>query len=220
MKIFWHKKEKNTRLLLLFNGWGFDRKVFQDADLPGHDIASVYDYTEINPEQFSFTRLYPEVTIIAWSYGVFVADFFSENIFNVQKAVAVNGSTTPIDDNKGIPVKIFLATMQSFNEKTREKFYIRIAGGLTAYKQIAEILPDRSVENQLNELKSLYKLSLKERTNGLNWDFAIVSTQDKIFPLENMKNAWGDKALTIENEHYSPDAFQIAGIRRQSQNGA
>jgi biotin synthesis protein BioG len=209
MKVFWHKKEENTRLLLLFNGWGFDRKIFQSADIPGHDIASVYDYTDIKPEQFNFTRLYPEVTIIAWSYGVFVADFFSESIFNVQKAVAVNGSTTPIDDKKGIPVKIFLATMQSFNERNREKFYIRIAGGLTAYKQIAGILPDRDVDNQLNELKSLYELSLKERTNGLNWDFAIVSTQDKIFPLENMKNAWGDKALAVEGEHYFREELLI-----------
>jgi biotin synthesis protein BioG len=202
MKVFWHKKEENNRLLLLFNGWGFDQKIFQDADIPNHDIVSVHDYTDIKPEQFDFTRLYLEVKIVAWSYGVFVADYFSENIFNVQKAVAVNGSTTPIDDNKGIPVKIFLATMQSFNERNREKFYIRITGGLTAYKQIAKILPDRDVENQLNELKSLYELSLKERTNGLNWDFAIVSTQDKIFPLANMKNAWGDKALTVEGEHF------------------
>jgi biotin synthesis protein BioG len=202
MKIFWHKKEGNSQLVLLFNGWGFDQKIFADADFRGHDIVSVHDYVEIMPEQFNFTRLYPKVTIIAWSYGVFVADFFSESIFNVQRAVAVNGSTTPIDDNKGIPVKIFLATMQSFNEKNREKFYIRIAGGLTAYKQIAGILPDRDVDNQLNELKSLYELSLKERTNGLNWDFAIISIQDKIFPLANMENAWGDKILAVEGEHY------------------
>jgi biotin synthesis protein BioG len=201
MKVFWHKKEENRRLALLFNGWGFDRKIFQNPDIPGHDIVSVYDYTDIEPEQFDFTGLYSEVKIVAWSYGVFVADYYAKSIFNVTKAIAINGSTNPIDDNKGIPVKIFLATMQSFNAASREKFYLRIAGGASAYKQIAEKLPDREVENQLAELKSLYHLSLKNRESAMKWDIAIISTHDKIFPFENMKNAWENKTVTVEGEH-------------------
>jgi biotin synthesis protein BioG len=208
MKVFWHKKEKNKQLLLLFNGWGFDWKIFQDVDVPHHDVVSVYDYADIEPEQFGFTKSYPEVKIAAWSYGVFVADYYSETIFNVTKAIAINGSTTPIDDVKGIPVKIFLATMQSFNAANRDKFYLRIAGGLSAYKQIINKLPDREVENQLAELKSLYQLSLKKRENSLKWDVAIISTHDKIFPLANMKNAWGDKIVVVEGEHY-PDFNEI-----------
>jgi hypothetical protein len=202
MKVSWHKKEDNKQLLLLFNGWGFDQKMFQNTDIPRHDIVSVYDYTNIEPEQLKFTKLYPEVKILAWSYGVFVADFYSDFIFNVKKAIAINGSTTPIDDNKGIPVKIFLATMQSFDAKNREKFYLRIAGGLSAYRQISDKLPDRKVENQLDELKSLYQLSLKTKEHGLSWDVAIISTRDKIFPLTNMKNAWGDRAVIVDSDHY------------------
>jgi biotin synthesis protein BioG len=204
MKVFWHKTEGNPQLLLLFNGWGFDGKIFGGIDIPACDIVSVYDYTNIAPEQFGFTKLYPEVTIAAWSYGVFVAGFYSEFIFNVKKAVAINGSTSPIDDNKGIPVKIFLATMYSFNAANREKFYLRIAGGLSAYKQIAGKLPDRNVGNQLDELKSLYKLSLENKDADMNWDTAIISTHDKIFPFANMQNAWGEKAVALEGEHY-PD---------------
>jgi hypothetical protein len=208
MKVFWHKNENNKQLLLLFNGWGFDWKTFRKTELPCHDIASVYDYTEVEPKQFEFTKLYAGVKVVAWSYGVFIADFYSDCIANVTKAIAVNGSTTPIDDIKGIPPKIFLATMQSFNTENREKFYLRIAGGLSAYKQIADNLPDRTVENQLAELKSLYKLSLETKQNGLNWNVAIVSTRDKIFPLINMKNAWDNKAVTLEGEHY-PDFEKI-----------
>ncbi|MDR0384850.1 MAG: DUF452 family protein [Prevotellaceae bacterium] len=203
MKIFWHKQEiLNSELLLLFNGWGFDPKIFSETDIPLHDIVSVYDYSDIKPEQFEFTRLYAKVKIVAWSYGVFVADFYSESIHNVTKAIAVNGSTTPIDDDKGIPVKIFRATMESFNARNREKFYLRIAGGMSAYNRTAGKLPDRNVENQLAELKSLYQLSLENRTPTLNWTVAIISTNDKIFPLENMKNAWGDKAVIVEGDHY------------------
>jgi biotin synthesis protein BioG len=204
MKVFWHKNGDNKQLLLLFNGWGFDWKTFRKIDLPCHDVASVYDYTDIEPNQFAFTKLYAGVKVVAWSYGVFIADFYSDCISNVSKAIAINGSTTPIDDNKGISPKIFLATMLSFNLGNREKFYLRIAGGLSAYKQIANNLPDRDVENQLAELKSLYKLSMETRQNSLKWDAAIVSAQDKIFPLAKMKNAWGNKAITIEGEHY-PD---------------
>ncbi|MDR1896700.1 MAG: DUF452 family protein [Prevotellaceae bacterium] len=203
MTVFWHKKQNSRQLLLLFNGWGFDQKIFQDVELNGCDTVSVYDYAAINPDDFNFTRLYPEVLLAAWSYGVFVADLYSENIFNLKKAIAVNGSTTPINNLTGIPVNIFLATMQSFNAKNREKFYIRTAGGLTAYKQLSGKLPERTVENQLNELQELYKLSLKtHKNNGINWQIAIVSEQDKIFPIENMKHAWGDKATVTAGEHY------------------
>jgi biotin synthesis protein BioG len=208
MKVFWHKKEGNARLLFLFNGWGFDPKIFQEIDIPCHDIASVYDYTDIDPEQFKFTASYRDVKIAAWSYGVFIADYYSDFIFNVTRAIAINGSTTPIDDCKGIPVRIFLATMHSFNIANREKFYLRTVGGLSAYKQISGKLPDRNVEDQLDELKSLYKLSMNNRDKGLNWNIAIISTFDKIFPLANMENAWGDKAVIVEKEHY-PDFNEL-----------
>ncbi|MDR0725777.1 MAG: DUF452 family protein [Prevotellaceae bacterium] len=204
MKVFWHKNGDNKQLLLLFNGWGFDWKTFRKVDIPHHDVASVYDYTDVEPEQFEFTKLYAEVKVVAWSYGVFIADFYSNCISNVTKAIAINGSTTPVDNSKGIPLATFLATMKSFNAENRIKFYLRIAGGLSAYKRIADNLPDRDAENQLAELKSLYKLSQEDRQNGLDWSIAIVSTQDKIFPLVNMKNAWGNKAVTVEGEHY-PD---------------
>jgi hypothetical protein len=204
MKVFWHKKEGNSRLLLLFNGWGFDWKIFQNINIPSHDTVSVYDYADVEPEQFIFTKLYSEVKIMAWSYGVFVADFYSEFIFNVTKAMAINGSTTPIDDSKGIPVKIFLATMQSLNAENRKKFYLRVTGGLSAYKLIQDKLPDREIENQLAELKSLYELSLNDRENSMNWNVAVISSRDKIFPPENMKNAWDNRAVIVDGEHY-PD---------------
>ncbi|MDR1886663.1 MAG: DUF452 family protein, partial [Prevotellaceae bacterium] len=203
MKVFWHKKENSGRLLLLFNGWGFDHRIFRDIDVPDHDIVSVHDYTDVEPELFDFTKSYPEVKIAAWSYGVFVAGFYSEYISNVTKAIAINGSATPIDNDRGIPVKIFLATMQSFNAESREKFYLRIAGGLSAYKRIAAKLPDRDVENQLNELKALYEMSLQNRKPGLKWDIAIVSTNDRIFPCANMQNAWNNNnTVAIQSEHY------------------
>jgi hypothetical protein len=208
MKVFWHKKEGNKRLLFLFNGWGFDPKIFQDTVLPCHDVVSVYDYSDTDPMQFDFTKSYVEVKIMAWSYGVFVADFFSDFIFNLRKAVAVNGSTTPVDDEKGIPVKIFLATMNSFNVVNREKFYIRLVGGLSAYKLFAGKLPDRSLDNQLDELKFLYHLSAKNRSGGLKWNIAVISTHDRIFPLANMKRAWGDRAMIVDKEHY-PDFNEL-----------
>jgi biotin synthesis protein BioG len=201
MKVFWHKKEGNKQLLLLFNGWGFDQKIFCGINISCHDIVSVYEYMDIEPEHFEFTKLYPEVKVMAWSYGVFIADFYADYIYNLKTAFAINGSTTPVNDCKGIPIKIFRATIQSFNVENREKFYLRIAGGLSAYKLIAEILPDRDCENQLDELNALYKLSLKNKKNALNWDIAVISTRDKIFPLANMINAWGDRAITVVGEH-------------------
>jgi len=202
MKAFWHKKENNKQLLLIFNGWGFDNNIFSNIDVPSYDIVSLYDYSDIDTNQFSFTKNYC-VTVLAWSYGVFIADFYSQYLHNVEKAIAVNGTTTPIHNEKGIPENIFLATMNTFSEKSRNKFYLRIAGGLTKLNEIKEQLPQRDAENQLLELKSLYTLSTNrmDTTKSISWDKAVVCLSDKIFPPNNMLNAWGAKATTCEGEH-------------------
>lgn len=209
MKIVHHKKQANKQLLLLFNGWGFDGRIFSDVNIPDYDIISVYDYSETDPQQLNFTNDYESVNLMAWSYGVFIANIYAEYIHNLKKAIAVNGTITPVDDTNGIPKDVFIATLHNLNEKSRDKFYLRIAGGLTAFKAIKDKLPERSVENQLNELENLYKLSLVEYTGGINWDKAILSQNDKIFPYNNMLNAWGDKAITIDGEHYVDFNFII-----------
>ncbi|MDR2425086.1 MAG: malonyl-ACP O-methyltransferase BioC [Prevotellaceae bacterium] len=204
MKIFWHKKEKNRQILVIFNGWGFDAKMFREIECNGHDIVSLYDYSELEFKQLDFVGKYDVVKILAWSFGVFVADFYAAHIANLAVAVAVNGSVSPVDNSRGIPEKIFLATLNSFNETNREKFYLRIAGGLSAYKRFAKFMPDRNSANQSAELHVLYQLALQKQTEGLKWNLAIVSENDKIFPLENLVNAWlekGVKTLTIKSEH-------------------
>ncbi|MDH6534001.1 biotin synthesis protein BioG [Parabacteroides sp. PM5-20] len=203
MTVYWHKKENNTKLLLLFNGWGFDSRIFSDIDLPGYDCVSVCDYSQIDPLQFVFTQDYPEVKVLAWSYGVFIANMYAQYLQPVQKAVAVNGTTTPINDEKGIPENIFKATIHSFSEKSKNKFYLRIAGGATNFQEIKEKLPMRDIESQLSELKALQLLSTREQGKGLLWDAAIVSSNDKIFPADNMLHAWGEKAIRKEGEHYT-----------------
>ena len=204
MKIFWHKKENNRDILVIFNGWGFDSKIFQEIECDGHDIVSLYDYSELETKYLDFTRQYYNVKILAWSFGVFVADFYAAHISNLTMAVAVNGSVFPVDDRRGIPEKIFLATLNSFNETNREKFYLRIAGGMSAYKRFAKFMPDRDSANQIAELHVLYQLALQKSAGGLKWNLAIVSENDRIFPVENLVNAWqetGVKTLKIKSEH-------------------
>ena len=203
MKVFRHKNENNPQLLLLFNGWGFDPAMFDGVRAEGSDIFSVYDYGTIRPEQFDFTHSRTGgVTIVAWSFGVLVADRCAAHIGNVVKAVAVNGSTNPVDDAEGIPREVFLATLQSFNERNREKFYLRAAGGTSALKRMSAKLPDRDVAGQLAELKALHELSLTPRDGErLSWDYAVISTGDRIFPVANLRNAWGAKARERDGEH-------------------
>jgi hypothetical protein len=211
MKVFWHKNENSPQLLLLFNGWGFDPAIFGGVCAEGSDIVSVYDYRTILPEQFDFTRSRSAGTIVAaWSFGVLAADRFAAHIGNVTKAIAVNGSTNPIDDAEGIPRAVFLATLQSFNARNREKFYLRAAGGASALKRMSAKLPDREVAEQRAELEALAELSKTPREGeGLPWDYAVISTGDKIFPVASLRNAWGAKARERDGEH-CPDFSTFA----------
>ncbi|MDE7089467.1 MAG: DUF452 family protein, partial [Prevotella sp.] len=101
-----------SRLLLIFTGWSTDHNHLRELQMPGWDIAVIYDYsTPIINGAPDFNR-YDEIAVIAWSFGVPVATvFLKENQhLPVTCTIAVNGTLYPVDDLRGIPHVIFNAT--------------------------------------------------------------------------------------------------------------
>lgn len=203
MKLYWHTQNNNSRLALVFNGWGFDGHILSAVDaLPGTDILLVYDYTTIEPQQLACVQRYAQVDLVAWSFGVFAANCCAEVLPVLNQCIAVNGTLQPVDDRYGIPRQIFQSTLQTYDEHNRKRFQMRLAGSASAYKAMQEQLPQRDVQNQLEELKALGQFFLTPPACRLNWTKAIVSNADKIFPPENMKAAWGELACVLDGEHH------------------
>jgi len=203
MILYWHKKENNKKLLLIFNGWGCDYNIISGLDKKDYDILVVYNYTILEPEKLECTGNYSKVDIIAWSFGVIIADICLNKIYNLDKLIAVNGTLQPVDNKKGIPETIFQKTIEGFDDLTKKKFFIRMMGGTTRYNKYSKYLPERCTEDQLSELKALGIIA-NRKYNRCNkaWSHSIIAKSDRIFPFDNLQRAWPENAYPIEGDHF------------------
>lgn len=191
MKPYWTKKENNGSLLLIFNGWGCDENIIQGIDISEYDILILSDYTELDIDLKSLTAPYSVIKVIAWSFGVYVANLYLQELPRVVYALAVNGTIHPIDDNVGIPSSLFQATLDHYDERFRVKFFRRMMGGNKRLEELAQLLPQRSTEEQRIELFE-YQQRVEKAQNTIcyKWDKIVIGNNDLIFPPSNLINAW------------------------------
>jgi len=106
------------------------------------------------------------------------------------KAVAVNGTGRPIDDEQGIPAALFHATLNGFSERARDSFFRRMCDGRDARVEFLPHAPLRDVEDQRRELLVL----AREAESGVPppgpFTSAVVGTRDRIMPPENQVRYW------------------------------
>ena len=87
---------------------------------------------------------YKSIDVIAWSMGVWAASQAIGSMgLEVNSAIAINGTTHPIDDSKGIPQAIFQGTLDGLNDATLKKFQRRMCGSTESYKLFIEVAPHR-----------------------------------------------------------------------------
>lgn len=206
------KHNHGSHLLWYFAGWGTTPESVAHLVLPpDYDLLVCYDYQDLQFEEV--LNHYTHIDLIAWSMGVWVAERIAQKV-PLQRAIAINGTGVPMDNQYGIPATIFTGTLDglhsSASELTRHKFERRMCENkavLVQYQQMAT----RSMENISTELAALYQfIQQDQRTDLLKWDKALIATQDKIFTPQNQQNYWQDRCQvrSIEAGHYPFLAYQ------------
>ena len=180
MEYKWLNKKHNQNLIVFFNGWGMDDSVVRHLEPNDYDILMFYDYNNLTTD-FRFTELdkYSEKHLVAWSMGVMTATFFN---IDYSTKTAVNGTLQPIDDNYGIPQRIYNLTLKGFSPKGAERFIKSMFD-----EECTLPVPEREFENQKNELLALtkYKADMSFKYNRI-----ILSDNDKIIPTKNQSAFW------------------------------
>ena len=128
MRIEWLNKKGSGRVIVFFHGWGMDAAGVSHLQMED-DVLMCYDYRSLD---FDFPDLghYRCIYVVAWSMGVWAADrVISRLEMKPERCVALNGTTRPVDDEYGIPVKIYELTEKGMNERGREKFFLRMLDG-------------------------------------------------------------------------------------------
>ena len=194
MRLHWQVRAGHSRLLLFFNGWGMDERLLGMFEPPeGRDLLAVCDYADLQGEEAvrAAVARYPAADLVAWSMGVWAAaTVFAQEGARFVKAVAVNGTGRPIDDEYGIPAGLFHATLDGFSERARDSFFRRMCDGPDLRGEFLPHAPLREVEDQRRELLALARTAAAGVQPPGPFTSAVVGSRDRIMPPENQLRYW------------------------------
>jgi len=199
MRLKYLHKKNSTKLILFMSGWGCDETPFQKIQSDEYDVLICYDYRNLSNAADIVEELkhYQEYHLIAWSLGVYISSLlFKDHGKIFTNRLAINGSLDPIHETKGIPAAIFQGTIDGLNEKGRDKFFMRMCGGRSGYAIFMEHQPQRTVEDQKEELICLQNMIFERVISWDIFDKVLLSSRDMIFPFKNLEQAWKGKSNT------------------------
>ena len=140
---FIKQSNDSNRLIAIFAGWAIDPTIFESLSKRGFDIVVFYDYRGSEDEMKSLfeniTSTYKDISVIAWSFGVAIANSLLNS--NVSTAIAVNGTSRTVDNHRGIPRHIYSITLRSLSPSNLQKFYHAVFGGRIPVK-----IPVRNID--------------------------------------------------------------------------
>lgn len=204
-------KDNNPSLLLFFSGWGGEETLFHSYKPVCADWLFCDDYQSLDFDP-NILAGYEDITVVAWSLGVWAAGFVLENVqAPFGKKIAINGTMKPVDDVYGIPEKIFKGTLEHLDEVTLGKFRRRMCGSATILEKFISHGLQRSVSELKDELDFLYHTVKENPTPDFKWTEALSGAVDLIFPIKNQQAFWSKSNVPVtvyDEAHYSERLFR------------
>jgi len=213
MNCTWLHQNNTDKLILFFNGWGCDEHPFQHMISSGYDVLMVNDYRDLTlPEEaFKAVHDYKEVQVVAWSFGVWVAQSVLMPLKEqIQSAMAINGTFQPVSAQYGIPEPIILGTLTNLSERNLAKFQRRMVTNSEDWQQFERIKPQRLLDEVENELFLLTQHFQVGKMKEGFYSQAIIGTDDRIIPTANQKAFWVERVPVkeLEQGHFCFFAFE------------
>ncbi|MBE9487886.1 MAG: DUF452 family protein [Bacteroidetes bacterium] len=204
-----NKNIGSEKLLICVQGWASDDNTSKSLFFDGFDVVTLFDYrTKELPNVFNeFVEKHKEIYIVAWSFGVFVAEQLFVKLPIIKKAIAINGTSYPVHAKWGIPPKAFAITKKSIAFYGMQKFYENMLGNQNVDFQECK----RSVEELSSELNALGEWFDEGKHNISLWSNVIIGRNDRIFPYKNMFEFWEKEVKFIDLESFSMPHYPYFG---------
>ncbi|MDR1729859.1 MAG: DUF452 family protein [Prevotellaceae bacterium] len=211
MKRFYIKQGTSDKLLLIFSGWASDERLFSRFSGAEQDVCVFSDYRTLECNVKIF-QTYKEIEVIAWSLGVFVANCVLLNSgLPVTKALAINGTLYPCDDEKGIPAAIYDGTEKNLTEENLWKFYRRMCRNAKSAEKFRIFTFSFSIPELQEALQNIRVIQESEPQFSGKTIFTevIIGLSDRIFPPDNQKRAWENfpDVKLVEIAHYDEEIW-------------
>ena len=208
-------REGNKGLLIFFLGWSCDPQSVKKFTPTGWDLLLLYDYRELElPKNFdTIVAPYEKCSVIAHSFGVWVAGYFMDKMPKLTSAVAVCGTLLPVNDEFGISSRIFNFTLSAIQKEGISVFNKRMCGD-----DIDSFTPSElDFESQFDELVALGSYFREHSINKdiQKWSSAIVCSKDEIFPPDNVADFWIKEDVEImafRNRPHFPFSANFATV--------
>ena len=197
MKTYIRRRESNKNLIIVFGGWGTDQNAFLPLCSSNHDFILYYNYSADEPLILPEAKTYDHVTLIGWSLGIWAAEYLSPTMnLKPDLSIAVSGTPVPADDHYGVPVEIFEGTLNNISDQGMEKFNLRLFGDKPTLEKFRDRTSKRSVQSFREELRWMYNRIMETNDLKYNWDIAVTSPNDRVFPFKNVIGYWSKRDLT------------------------
>ena len=173
MRHHWLNRAANDKLIMFFGGWSFDHKPFGFLDCEDYDVVMFYDYTDLSTPDIP---AYKHVYLVTWSMGVFIAYLLKNQLPQFERKIAINGTPFPVDDNYGIPQKVFDLTLTHARTGLEGKFYRNVMGENFERYLLSPVA--RSIENRVKELHAISRhAELVSASQGLHDNATLWETR-------------------------------------------
>ena len=176
MKQVYIINENHPQLLLFFAGWAADETPFKQYRPKDMDYMICYDYRTLDFDYSIFDR-YRQVNVVAWSMGVWMGSLILSQVSRDKVfSLAFNGTTYPIDNLEGIPVKTFQATLDGLTPATLQKFLRRMCKDSNAYKAFMEVTPRRDFDEIPKVTTRKRKISMRQTSKSITTNTTTPSS--------------------------------------------
>ena len=88
MQKHWLKRIGAPDLIVVALGWASEPRLVQNIPTEEHEVLVLYDYRTLEPLAAADTAPYGQITLLAWSFGVWVAEQVCRDI-PFRRAVAL-----------------------------------------------------------------------------------------------------------------------------------
>lgn len=190
MKSLTLSRDGNAGVILFFTGWAMDSRPFMKLCVPGFDIILIWDYSDPTFPDWNLEK-YEEIGVVGWSYGVpYAARFLSAIVLpNITATIAINGTLSPVSDDKGIPRRIFQGTVDNLSPANLRKFYRRMFSRKEDFDAFEATAPDREIGELRRELEEIGSQDFPQDAISL-YDTVVISSDDRVIPSKKQLNGW------------------------------
>lgn len=199
-----HQGSDGGTAVLYFTGWSAPHSLAMEMELPEEwTLFSVGDYQgELPqwPDMSRFSRLY----LVAWSMGVWAAEYFHKCYPTPSLAVAVNGTPSLISDRYGINGVDYQRMATGLDVEGYRHFVRQMCLSEETAGHFLSLPDHRGITAAREELRWVGDLGGSIEECAVSWTQAIVSDHDLVIPSSGQRRFWSDHSIPIEELSTAP----------------